>query len=191
MMQKTHPTARTCSALGENAKQKTCMSVENGWWNDKSLLNIFHITTWPLSSPLAINCCSPATDQCTVVNLCCKHTGKLATCIKHPISWQHDNTWCCSIIYSHDKNHHHTTTILRHFFRDYPGDLVLEENFWTSRCKGRLTEADTLTIQLGATPSRLTSAYLHLPPIFFTGQMLFLLPNQQYQKRLMYNNTYQ
>jgi len=29
---------------------------------------------------------------------------------------------------------------------------VPEENFWTLWCKGRLTEADTLTIRLGATP---------------------------------------
>ena len=56
-----------------------------------------------------------------------------------------------------------------------------EENFWTLWCKGRLTEADILTIQLGATPSGLTSAYLHHPPIFFTGRMPFLAPNQQHQ----------
>ena len=41
-----------------------------------------------------------------------------------------------------------------------------EENFWTSWCKGRLTEADTPTIQLGATPSGLTSAHLHHPTCF-------------------------
>jgi len=35
---------------------------------------------------------------------------------------------------------------------------VPEENFWTLWCKGRLTEADTLTIRLGVTPSGLTSA---------------------------------
>jgi len=54
------------------------------------------------------------------------------------------------------------------FFRDNPGELVLEENFWTLWCKGRLTEANTQTIQLGATPSGLTSDHLHHPP-FFTG----------------------
>jgi len=48
-------------------------------------------------------------------------------------------------------------------------------------CKRRLTEANTLTIQLGATPSGLTSAYLHHAPIFFTAQMPFLPPNQQCQ----------
>jgi len=63
-------------------------------------------------------------------------------------------------------------------FQDHPGEPVPEENFW---CKGRLTEADTLTIRLGATPSGLTSAHLHHPPIFFTGRMPFLPPNQQCQ----------
>jgi len=44
---------------------------------------------------------------------------------------------------------------------------VPEENFWTLWCKGRFTEADTLTIWLGATPSGLTSAHLHHPPHIF------------------------
>jgi len=35
-----------------------------------------------------------------------------------------------------------------------------KENFWTLWCKGSLTQANTPTIQLGATPSRLTSAHL-------------------------------
>jgi len=64
--------------------------------------------------------------------------------------------------------HHHTTTILRPFFRDHPGEPVPEENFWTLWHKGRLTEADTLTIQLGATPSGLTTAHLHHPPKGYT-----------------------
>jgi len=51
-------------------------------------------------------------------------------------------------------------------FLDYLGEPVPEENFWTLSCKGRLTEADTPTIRLGTTPSGLTSAYLHHPPIF-------------------------
>jgi len=54
---------------------------------------------------------------------------------------------------------------------------VPEENFWTLRCKGRLTEADTPTVRLGATPSRQISTYLHHPP-FFTGCMPFLPPNR-------------
>ena len=62
--------------------------------------------------------------------------------------------------------HHHTTTVLRPFFRDHPGEPVPEENFWTLWCKGRLTEADTLTIRLGTTPSGLTSAQFHHPPYF-------------------------
>ena len=73
-----------------------------------------------------------------------------------------------------------TTTVLRPFFRDHPCEPVPEENFWTLWCKERLTEADTLTIRLGATPSGLTSAHLHHPQ-FFTGRMPFLPPNQQCQ----------
>jgi len=74
-------------------------------------------------------------------------------------------------------HHNHFTAI----FQDHPGEPVPEENFWTLWCKGRLTEADTLTIRLGTIPSGLTSAYLHYPPICFTGLMPFLPPNQQHQ----------
>jgi len=55
-------------------------------------------------------------------------------------------------------SHTTTTTVLRPFVRDHPGEPVPEENFWTLWCKGRLTEADTETIRLGATPSGLSSA---------------------------------
>ena len=67
---------------------------------------------------------------------------------------------------THIHNHHHHNHFTALFFRDQPGEPVPEENFWTLWCKGRLTEADTLTIQLGATPSGLTSAHLHHPLIF-------------------------
>jgi len=73
-----------------------------------------------------------------------------------------------------------TTTVLRPFFRDHPGELVPEENFWTLWSKLRLTETDTPTIRLGASPSGLSSAHLHHPP-FFTGWMPLLPPNQQCQ----------
>jgi len=65
-----------------------------------------------------------------------------------------------------------TTTVLWPFFRDHPVEPVPEENFWTLWCKGRLTEADTPTIRLGATPSRLNSAHLHHPPIFYRPDAL-------------------
>jgi len=83
-----------------------------------------------------------------------------------------------NIVHTHTYTH---TTVLWPFFRDNPGKPVPEENFWTLWCKGRLTEADTLTIRLGATPSGLTIAHLHHPPIFFMVRMPFLLPNQQCQ----------
>jgi len=65
-----------------------------------------------------------------------------------------------------------TTTILRPFFLDHPGEPVPEENFWTLWCKGRLIEADTPTIRLGATPSGLTSAPSTNLPIFYTADAL-------------------
>ena len=83
-------------------------------------------------------------------------------------------------IVSLHKNTHTHTSVLRPFFRDHPGEPVPEENFWTLWCKGRLREADTPSIRLGATPSELSSAHLHHPP-FFTDQMPFLPPNQQCQ----------
>ena len=83
-----------------------------------------------------------------------------------------------SLTHTHAHTHTHTT-VLQPFFQDHSGETVPEENFWTLWCKGRLTVSDTLTIQLGATPSGLTSAYLRHPPYFFTGRMPFLPPNQQ------------
>jgi len=57
-----------------------------------------------------------------------------------------------------------TTTVLRPFFQDRLGEPAPEENFWTLWCKGRLTEADTQTIRLGATPSGLAIVY-HVRPV--------------------------
>jgi len=65
-----------------------------------------------------------------------------------------------------------TTTVLRPFFRNHPVEPVPEENFWTLWCNGKLTEADTPTIRLGATPSGLTSAHLHHHPLFYRPDAL-------------------
>ena len=83
---------------------------------------------------------------------------------------------CPSIrIYHH--HHHNRFTAL---FPGPPGWVGARREFWTLWCKGRLTEADTPTVRLGATPSGLTSAYLHHMP-FFTDWTPFLPPNQQCQ----------
>jgi len=84
-----------------------------------------------------------------------------------------------------------TKSVLQPFCWDHPGQPVPEENFWTLWCKGRLTEADTPTTRLGATPAELTSAHLQHPHQnrtfgeshigFFTGRMPFVSPNQQCQ----------
>jgi len=71
--------------------------------------------------------------------------------------------------YEPNHHHHHHHNRFMALFPRPPGwatEPVPEENFWTLWCKARLTEADTLTIRLGATPSGLTSAYLHHPPCF-------------------------
>jgi len=80
----------------------------------------------------------------------------------------------------HTQTHTHTHTHTHSRFTVLFPEFVPEENFWTLWCKGKLAEADTLTVRLGATPSGLTSAHLHYPP-FFTGRMSFLRPNQQCQ----------
>ena len=74
--------------------------------------------------------------------------------------------WLCNPQIWQRNHSHFTTSVLRPFFRDHPGEPVPEENFRTLWCKGRLKEADTLTIRLGATPSGLTSAHIHHRPIF-------------------------
>ena len=66
-------------------------------------------------------------------------------------------------------NHHHHHNRFTAPFLDHPGEPVPEENFWTLWCKERLTEADTLTIRLGATPSGLTSAHLDHPIFLQVG----------------------
>jgi len=84
-----------------------------------------------------------------------------------------------------------TTIVLRPFVR--PGEPVPEQNFWTLWCKGRLTEADTLTIRLGATPSGLTSPHLHHPPIFLQAGCPSCRPTngvKALKAYLMYTQTY-
>jgi len=57
----------------------------------------------------------------------------------------------------------YTHTHTQPFYGPFSGTTRVS---WTLWCKGRLTDADTLTTRLGATPSRLTSVHLHHPPIF-------------------------
>jgi len=78
----------------------------------------------------------------------------------------HPSTQSLNLMFNSTSHHTTTTTVLRPSFQDHPGELVPEENFCTLWCKERLPEADIPTIRLGATPSRLTSAHLHHPPIF-------------------------
>jgi len=60
------------------------------------------------------------------------------------------------------------TTTPQPFYGAFSGTTRVSQcqkgNFWTLWWKRRLTEADTPTIRLGATPSRLTSARCPSPP---------------------------
>jgi len=69
---------------------------------------------------------------------------------------------CRHIIHSVKPPHHNHLWP----FSGPPVEPLPEENFWSLWYNGRLTEADTPTIRLGTTPSGLTSAHLHHPPIF-------------------------
>jgi len=80
--------------------------------------------------------------------------------------WRHLHHLC--IFKLHYTTNTTTTTSLRPFFRDHPGEPVPEENFWTSWCKGRLTQRQTHWPSgwMPLHPDWLTSAHLHLhhPP---------------------------
>jgi len=57
-----------------------------------------------------------------------------------------------------DTQHTHThTTILPAIFWDYPGELVPAEVNFLFMVQGKITEADTPTIRMGANPSGLIS----------------------------------
>ena len=155
---------------------------------------IFHIFLHPIVSSFCpyhrnLFCCSINITQLLTWN------SILYLNITHPSNHSHLCLLKCHLIFFPDRpgltSMWHTTlhttaiqppspitTILRPFIGDHSREAVPEENFCALWCKGRLTETDTPTIRLGATPSGLISAHLHHPS-FFTGQMPFQLPNQQ------------
>jgi len=110
------------------------------------------------------------------VRSCAGGTGSISrTCysVKH--------SSCRTAIYIISKNlqyhlyHCTITTTPQPFYGPFSGTTRVSrcqklENFWTLCCKGKLTEADTLTIWLGATPSRLTGVQFHHLPHFFTAR---------------------
>ena len=64
------------------------------------------------------------------------------------------------VLHTHTQTHNHFTVI----FPGLPGSArARRKNFWTFMVQGRITEADTPTIRLGATPSGLIS---DAPPSF-------------------------
>jgi len=90
---------------------------------------------------------------------------------------------CTVTTYYYYLTANHTTTVLQPFFQDHPGEPVPEKNFWILWCKGRLTEADTLTIWLGdGLHSIRTNQCLQftstIPPYYLTAKMILNLSSQ-------------
>ena len=77
--------------------------------------------------------------------------------------------------------HHHTTTVLRPFFLDHPGEPVPEENFWTLWCKGRFNRGRRTDHPAGHHSIRTNQCPSPLSSMFLTGRMPFLSPSQQCQ----------
>jgi len=92
----------------------------------------------------------------------------ITTCLLTPGSGQFEG----SDVYLDWMYHHHYHISFMPFSQHHLGEPVPEENLLTLWCKGRLTEADTPTIRLGATPSGLTTAHLHHPPFFYKPDAL-------------------
>jgi len=110
---------------------------------------------------------------CDFVVICCWcNNGRLISNVicglYHYLHYNFTNLICCSPLSVTAAT---TTTILRPFFRDHPGEPVPEENYWTFWWKGRPTEAYT-DHPAGRTPSGPTNAHLHHPPIFYRPDAL-------------------
>jgi len=80
---------------------------------------------------------------------------------------------CASDLNDPEHHYHHHHNRFAALFPEPPGQEALEENLWTSWCKGRFTEANTPTIRLGATLSGPSSAHLHHPPMILGTKMKF------------------
>ena len=134
------------------------------------LLLYLYITVFIGLYVCSCSCNNSLPQFSNVVRLHCVHAVQIRSrrvCEECFCSVQHFLCCCVYFLISlllSSIPHHHTTTVLRPFCGDHPGEPLPEENFWTLWRKGRLTEADTPTIRLGATPSEPTSAHLHHPP---------------------------
>ena len=74
--------------------------------------------------------------------------------------------------------HHNRFTAL---FPGAPGRAGARRELLDFMVQGKINRGRYTVHPAGGSPSGLTSAHLHHPPIFFTGRMPFLPPNQQCQ----------
>ena len=152
----------------------TCTKQQTHWFNSRLHGLNHHLTLQTLLTMFEKLTYSSQCMQMTVTPHAALHTA-IWLLLSGNNKWS-KVIWLKAALLPHHHHHNGFTAL----FWDHPSEPVPEENFWTLWCKGRLTEADTPTIRLGATPSILTSAHLHHPQ-FCTGRMPFLPRNQQCQ----------
>jgi len=87
---------------------------------------------------------------------------------------------CPNVICKALNHHHHTTTILRPFFWDHPGEPVPEANFGLYNARG-INRGEHTDRPAGRHSIQTNQCPRPPSPIFFTGWMPFLPPNQQCQ----------
>ena len=127
---------------------------------------------WSIFKARCFSWCQPTVPRHWMQTICANLT-RFAIYVNRGLIWWQYNMLCSSsfiddIMFAWLHNHTHNR-----FTALFPGPPgwagARRENFWTLWCKGKLTEADTLTIRLGTTirtnqcpppPSR---------PIFFYG----------------------
>jgi len=78
-------------------------------------------------------------------------------------------------------HHHHHHDRFTALFPGPPGVSQCQKRTSDFMVQGEINRGRHTDHPAGPTPSEITSAHLHHTPIVFTGQMPFLLPNQQYQ----------
>ena len=107
-------------------------------------------------------------SQLTVSKHWMKRSYLASFCLRPPLL---PSAGCPTLVPCDWNTHTHThTAVLQPFFWDYPDEPLPEEIFfWTFMVQGMITEADTPTIQLGATPTGLISNPPPTSPHFYAG----------------------
>ena len=108
-------------------------------WSSHQQCYLHHLRTLPLYTSTVLPTPSPYPPPLHNVDSCYYCFLDVQTCIYCICNVLSSMTQLTASFYLHLSMS--TTSVLWPFFRDRPGEPVPEENFWTSWCKGRLTDA--------------------------------------------------